>query len=212
MAIHADSCSDSCKNPVLYIFRRHLNTWANYGYTTLGRKALFGKKDLVSEADASKLSIQIWLSHAAPALAAESAMSAIRALSALVTVSPVMPTLAATTVRLSTVAAVQLEPRFDAAEIARLVDSQLDQQRQPVLHHHAPLSVPGEGFTLQQGPVRPVPRGPAPHVLEDLLAVGQHPVLGLQVVGVGVAGHRHAGVSEQFSAHLLLAPGSGMAA
>ena len=68
MAIHADSCSDSCKNPVLYIFRRHLNTWANYGYTTLGRKALFGKKDLVSEADASKLSIQIWLSHAAPAL------------------------------------------------------------------------------------------------------------------------------------------------
>ena len=54
--------------------------------------------------------------------------------------------------------------------------------------------------------------GPAADVLEDLLAVGQHPALVLQVVGVGVAGHRHAGVSEQFSAHLSLAPGSGMAA
>ena len=59
--------------------------------------------------------------------------------------------------------------------------------------------------------VRPVPRGPAAHVLEDLLPANQHPVLGLQVVGVSVAGYRHAGVSEQFSAHLSLAPGSGMA-
>ena len=36
--------------------------------------------------------------------------------------------------------------------------------------------------------------------------------LGLQVVGVGVAGPRHPGVSEESSAHLPLAPGSGMAA
>ena len=50
------------------------------------------------------------------------------------------------------------------------------------------------------------------YVLEDLLAIGQHPALVLQVVGVGVAGYRHAGISEQFSAHLSLAPGSGMAA
>ena len=60
--------------------------------------------------------------------------------------------------------------------------------------------------------VRPVPRGSAAHVLEDLLAVGQHPALVLQVVCVGVAGHRHAGVSEQSSAHPSLAPGSGTAA
>ena len=56
---------------------------------------------------------------------------------------------------------------------------------------------------LQPGPV---PRGPAAHVLEDLLAVGQPPALGLQVVGVGVAGHRHAGVSIGFPALLSLAP------
>ena len=52
----------------------------------------------------------------------------------------------------------------------------------------------------------PVPRGPAAHVLEDLLAVGQHPALGLRVVGVGVAGHRHTGVSIGFPALLSLAP------
>ena len=53
------------------------------------------------------------------------------------------------------------------------------------------------------------PRGSAIHVLEDLHAVGQHPALGLPVVGVGVAGLRHAGVSVECSAHLSLAPGSG---
>ena len=76
-------------------------------------------------------------------------------------------------------------------------------------HLHAVARLEGGLQAIQP---RPVPRGPAPHVLEDLLAVGQHPALVLQVVGVGVAGHRHAGVSEQFSAHLSLAPGSGMAA
>ena len=52
---------------------------------------------------------------------------------------------------------------------------------------------------------------PAADVLEDLLAVCRHPAVGVQVVCVGVAGHRHAGVSEQVFAHLSLAPGSGMA-
>ena len=37
---------------------------------------------------------------------------------------------------------------------------------------------------------RPVPIGPAAHVLKDLLAVDQHPALRLQVVGVGFAGPR----------------------
>ena len=82
---------------------------------------------------------------------------------------------------------------------------------QPVQRHHLHAVALLEG-SLQAIQPRPVPRGPAPHVLEDLLAVGQHPALVLQVVGVGVAGHRHAGVSEQFSAHISLAPGSGMAA
>ena len=81
----------------------------------------------------------------------------------------------------------------------------------PVQRHHLHAVALLEG-SLQAIQPRPVPRGPAPHVLEDLLAVGQHPALVLQVVGVGVAGHRHAGVSKQFSAHILLAPGSGMAA
>ena len=54
--------------------------------------------------------------------------------------------------------------------------------------------------------------GPAASVLEDLLAVCLHPAVGVQVVGVGVGGHRHAGISEQFSAHLSLAPGYGTAA
>ena len=65
---------------------------------------------------------------------------------------------------------------------------------------------------LQAIQPRPVSRGPAPDVLEDRLAVGQHPAMRVDVVGVGVAGHRHAGVSVGVSAHLSLAPGSGMAA
>ena len=32
-------------------------------------------------------------------------------------------------------------------------------------------------LTLQAIKPRPIPRGPAPHILEDLLAVGQHPAL-----------------------------------
>ena len=46
---------------------------------------------------------------------------------------------------------VQLELGFDAAEVACLADSQLDQPRQPVLHHYPALTVPGEGLTLLQG-------------------------------------------------------------
>ena len=38
---------------------------------------------------------------------------------------------------------VQLELAFDAAEVACLADSQLDQPRQPVLHHYPTLTVPG---------------------------------------------------------------------
>ena len=58
----------------------------------------------------------------------------------------------------------------------------------------------------------PVPGGPAAHVLEDPLAVGQRLALGLRVVGLGVGGHRHSGVSIGFPAHLSLAPGSGTTA
>ena len=46
---------------------------------------------------------------------------------------------------------VQLEPGFGTAEVAGLADSQLDQPRQPVLHHHAALPVPGKGLALLQG-------------------------------------------------------------
>ena len=46
---------------------------------------------------------------------------------------------------------VQLEPGFDAAEVAGLADSQLDQPRQPVLHYHAALPVLGKGLALLQG-------------------------------------------------------------
>ena len=44
-----------------------------------------------------------------------------------------------------------MEPGFDAAEVTGLADSQLDQPRQPVLHHYPALTVPGEGLTLLQG-------------------------------------------------------------
>ena len=40
---------------------------------------------------------------------------------------------------------VQLEPGFDAAEVAGLADSQLDQPRQPVRHHHPALPVLAKG-------------------------------------------------------------------
>ena len=46
---------------------------------------------------------------------------------------------------------VQMEPGFDAAEVAGLADSQLDQPRQPVLHHYSLLPILGKGFTLLQG-------------------------------------------------------------
>ena len=46
---------------------------------------------------------------------------------------------------------VQLEPGFGTAEVARLADPQLDQPRQPALHHHAALPVLGKGLTLLQG-------------------------------------------------------------
>ena len=82
-------------------------------------------------------------------------MPAARALPALgpEPVSPVNPALAATRVRLATVAARYNWNRvFDAAEVAGLADSQLDQPRQPVLHHHPALPVFAKGFTLLQGP------------------------------------------------------------
>ena len=42
---------------------------------------------------------------------------------------------------------VQMELGLDAAEVPCLADSQLDQPRQLVLHHHSALPVPGEGLT-----------------------------------------------------------------
>ena len=47
---------------------------------------------------------------------------------------------------------VQLEFRLGAPEVAGLADSQLDQPRQPVLHHHPALPVLAKGLTLLQGP------------------------------------------------------------
>ena len=47
---------------------------------------------------------------------------------------------------------VQLEPGFDAPEVAGLADPQLDQPRQPVLHHHPALPVLAKGLALLQGP------------------------------------------------------------
>ena len=47
---------------------------------------------------------------------------------------------------------VQLEFCLGAPEVAGLADSQLDQPRQPVLHHHPALPVFAKGFTLLQGP------------------------------------------------------------
>ena len=41
----------------------------------------------------------------------------------------------------------QLEPGFDAAEVASLAGSQLDQPRQPVLHHHPALPILAKGLT-----------------------------------------------------------------
>ena len=46
---------------------------------------------------------------------------------------------------------VQPEPGFGTAEVAGLADSQLDQSRQPVLHHHPALPVLGKGLALLQG-------------------------------------------------------------
>ena len=43
---------------------------------------------------------------------------------------------------------VQLEFRLGAPEVASLADPQLDQPRQPVLHHYPPLPVLAKGFTL----------------------------------------------------------------
>ena len=45
---------------------------------------------------------------------------------------------------------VQLEPGFGTAEVGGLADSQLDQPRQPVLHHYAALPVLGKGLALLQ--------------------------------------------------------------
>ena len=45
---------------------------------------------------------------------------------------------------------VQLEPGFDAAEVAGLADSQLDQPCQPVLHHHAALPILSKTLAVLQ--------------------------------------------------------------
>ena len=46
---------------------------------------------------------------------------------------------------------VQLEPGFDAAEVAGLADSQLDQPCQPVLHHHAALPILSKTLAVLPG-------------------------------------------------------------
>ena len=81
-------------------------------------------------AEVSKASAQIWQSRAGMKSTVEWMVPARRALPTLEAppVSPANPALAATRVRLATVAAqVQLKPGFDAAEVAGLADSQLDQ-------------------------------------------------------------------------------------
>ena len=65
---------------------------------------------------------------------------------------------------------------------------------QTIQRHHLHAVARLEGG-LQAIQPRPVPRGPAATVLEDLPAVGQHPALRAEVVGLGIAGYRHAGVS-----------------
>ncbi len=47
---------------------------------------------------------------------------------------------------------VQLEFGLGAPEAAGLADSQLDQPRQPALHHHPALPVLAKGLALLQGP------------------------------------------------------------
>ena len=107
-----------------------------------------------NEAEVSKASAQIWQSRAGMKSTVEWMVPALKALPTLEAppVSSGRPALAATRVRLATVAAkVQLEPGFGTAEVAGLADPQLDQPRQPVLHHHAALPVPGKGLALLQG-------------------------------------------------------------
>ena len=74
----------------------------------------------------------------------------------------------------------------------------------------------GKVARLQSGPQTsqpgPIQRGPAANIHEYLLAVGKDATPSLQIVGVGVSGYPHAGVPEQFSAHLSLAHASGTAA
>ena len=108
-----------------------------------------------SEADASKARVKIWPSRAGTISSAKRMVPARRALPALEP-PPVLagrPALAATRVRLATVAArYNWEFRLGAPEVAGLADSQLDQPRQPVLHHHPALPVLAKGLTLLQGP------------------------------------------------------------
>ena len=55
--------------------------------------------------------------------------------------------------------------------------------------HRGPEELGGQGIIQRYNKSNPEFRGSAAHILEDLLAVGQHPVLRAEVVGVGVAGY-----------------------
>ena len=79
------------------------------------------------------------------------------------------------------------------------------------------VSLIGEDAYVAQGQLRLAPEA---LLQETLLSTSSKtcsqspntPALLPQVFGVGVAGHRRPGVAVGFLAHLLLAPGSGMAA
>ena len=107
---------------------------------------------------------------------------------------------------------IQLEPRSDAAEIARLADipvgpatpSGAPPPRGAVGTRRRLHSVAGSGPAGSKRPSSPRLRRPAHSRPAHALS--------LQVVCVGIAVHRHASVSIAFSAHLSLAPSSGKAA
>ena len=102
-----------------------------------------------NEAEVSKASAQIWQSRAGMKSTVEWMVPARRALPTLEAppVSPVNPAWEATRVRLATVAARYSWNRVLARPKQRdWRDSQLDQPRQPVLHHHAALPVLGKGL------------------------------------------------------------------
>ena len=118
-----------------------------------GRKPLFGEVYSGSEADASKAGVKIWPSRAGTISSAERMVPARRALPALEPPPVLAAGLGGQQGQVGHGGRqVQLEFRLGAPEVAGLADSQLDQPRQPVLHHHPALPVLGEGLALLQGP------------------------------------------------------------